>query len=227
MPRLKIRRNRPSFSQMSSVLPSPIDPLSFIQSGRPGGSGGAREAYNQLLGAFHDTLADVERALSSIFERLRPEGNISDRMAVEANSDVRTELARASTLADVKKNELQLGISFRLQAMFLQNLIMAPDQDPPVRRWASMADRAMQRDMPVVSEPAHSELDVSHNDRRKRLMRWQMESDEWLETLCLNRVGEVIVGGDWRLLRLLDGYGQPTAPGVGGRRASLPRGYRP
>ena len=23
-------------------------------------------------------------------------------------------------------------------------------------------------------------------------MRWQMETDEWLETLCLNRVGEVI-----------------------------------
>ena len=192
MPRLKIRRNRPSFSQMSSVLPSPVDPLSFIQSGRPGGSGGARDAYNQMLGAFHDTLADVERALSSIFERLRPEGNISDRMAMEANSDVRTELARASTLADVRRNELQSGISFRLQAMFLQNLILTPDQDPPVRRWATLADRAVQRDMPVVSEPAHSELDVNPNERRKRLMRWQMETDEWLETLCLNRVGEVI-----------------------------------
>ena len=88
-----------------------------------------------MLGAFHDTLADAERALSSIFERLRPEGNISDRMAMEANSDVRTELARANTLADVQRNELLSGISFRLQAMFLQNLILAPDQDPPVRRW--------------------------------------------------------------------------------------------
>ncbi len=189
MPRLRIRRNRPSFSEMSSVLPSPVDPLSFIQSGR---SGGAREAYNQMLGAFHDVLADVERALHSILERLRPEGNISDRMAMEANSDVRTELARASTLADVKRNELQAGISFRLQAMFLQNLILSPDQEPPVRRWAAMADRAVQRDMPVVSEPAHSELDVNPNERRKRLMKWQMETDEWLETLCLNRVGEVI-----------------------------------
>ena len=82
MPRLKIRRNRPSFSQMSSVLPSPVDPLAFIQSARSGGSGGARDAYNQLLGSFHDVLGDVERALTSIFERSatrgkhqRPDGN--------------------------------------------------------------------------------------------------------------------------------------------------------
>lgn len=192
MPRLKIRRNRPSFSQMSSSLPSPVDPLAFIQTARSGGSGGARDAYNQILGSFHDVLSDVERALTSIFERLRPDGNISDRMAMEANSDVRTELARANTIADVKRNEMTEGISHRLQGMFLQNLIMSPDQEPPVRRWASMADRVVQRDMPVVSEPTHSELDVSPNERRKRLARWQMETDEWLEVLCLNRVGEVI-----------------------------------
>ena len=126
MARFKIRRNRPSFSEMSNVLPTPVDALAFIQTSRPGGSGGAREAYNMLLGSFHEVLADVERALTSVFERLRPEGNISDRMAMEANSDVRTELARASTLADVKRNELNTGISTRLQAMFLQNLIMSP-----------------------------------------------------------------------------------------------------
>ena len=192
MARFRIRRNRPSFSEMSNVLPSPVDPLTFIQSARPGGSSGARDAYNQILGSFHDILADVERALLSIYERMRPEGNISDRMAMEANSDVRTELARASTLADVKRNELQSGISTRLQAMFLQNLIMSPDQEPPVRRWASLADRVVQRDMPVVSEPTHAELDVNPKERRRRLFNWQMEADEWLETLCLNRTGEVI-----------------------------------
>ena len=113
-------------------------------------------------------------------------------MAVEANSDVRAEMARASTLADVKRNELRAGISFRLQAMFLQNLIVSPDQEPPVRRWASMDDRVAQRDMPVVSEPALSKLDGSFNKQRKRLLRWQQETDEWLEVLCLNRAGEVI-----------------------------------
>ena len=192
MARFKIRRNRPSFNEMSKVLPAAVDPLSFIQSGRPGGSGAAREAHNQVLGSFHEVLADVERALSSIFERVRPEGNVSDRMAVEANSDVRTELARASTLADVKRNELISGISYRLQAMFLQNLIIAPEQDPPVRRWATLADRVVQRDLPVVSEPTHAELDVNTKERRRRITNWQLESDEWLETMCLNRTGEVI-----------------------------------
>ena len=101
-------------------------------------------------------------------------------------------MARASALADVKRNELIAGISTRLQAMFLQNLILTPEQDPPLRRWATLADRVVQRDMPIVSEPAHNELDVNPNERRKRLAKWQMEADEWLETLCLNRTGEVI-----------------------------------
>ncbi len=189
MARLKIRRNRPSFSQASANLPTPVDPLAFLQAGR---TGSARDAYNQILGTLHEVLADVERALNSIFERLRPDGNISDRMAMEANSDVRTEMARASALADVRRNELQDGTSFRLQAMFLQNLIMNPDEDPPLRRWASLADRVVQRDLPVVSEPTHAELDVGPKDRRRRLLRWQQETDEWLEVLCLNRTGEVV-----------------------------------
>ena len=189
MARLKIRRNRPSFSQMSATLPSPVDPLAFLQGGR---SSGVREAYNQVLGSFHDVLADVERAIISVYERLRPDGNISDRMTMEANSDVRTEMARASALADVKRNELQDAITFRLQAMFLQNLILNPDEDPPLRRWSSMADRVVQRDVPLVTEPTHSELDVGPKDRRRRLQRWQGETDEWMEVLCLNRTGEVI-----------------------------------
>ncbi len=221
MPRLRIRRNRPSFSESGSILPTAVDPLSFIQPGGPRGSGGTREAYNQLLGAFHDTLADVERAILSIIERLRPEGLISDRMAMESNSDIRTEIARANTLADVKRNELQAGISFRLQAMFLQNLIISPGEEPPVRRWASLADRVMQRDMPVVSEPTHSELDVSPNERRKRLMKWQLEADEWLETLCLNRVGEVIAS----LLEEIGDYSSSWSDMVNQlRRESAPGG---
>ena len=135
MPRFRIRRHRPSFSQMSATLPTPIDPLGFLQGSRVS----ARDAYNQVLGSFHDALADVERAITSVFERLRPDGNISDRMAMEANSDVRTEMARANTLADVKRNELQDDLCYRLQAMFLQNLIMNPEEDPSLRRWASMA----------------------------------------------------------------------------------------
>ena len=58
MPRFRIRRNRPSFSQMSATLPAPIDPLAFLHGGRTS----ARDAYNQILGSFHDALADVEES---------------------------------------------------------------------------------------------------------------------------------------------------------------------
>ena len=192
MARFKIRRNRPSFSEMSRVLPAPLDPLGFIQPGAAKTPSSAREVYNQLLGTFHDTLSEVERSLLAIFERLRPDGVISDRIVLEANSDVRAELARANTLADMKRKELQINIAKWLQATFLHNLIMAPDEPPQVRRWTSMSDRVLQRDLPSVSEPTHTELNSSPGDRRKHLLRWQSETDEWLEIVCLNSVGEVI-----------------------------------
>lgn len=191
MPIFGSRRKR-SFSQMSGVLPSPTDPLDFLQAGRSAGSGGGRDAFNQILGAFHDVVADVERAIQSIIERLRHERNINDRMAVQANNDVRAEMARAIALADAKREELLAEISLRLQAMFLENLIMSPDQEPPVRRWTLLADLAVQRDLPTVSEPALSRLDGTPSDRRRRLRRWRQETDEWLEGLCLHRVGQVI-----------------------------------
>lgn len=191
MPVFSFRR-KPSFSKMNRVLPSPADPLAFLQAGRSAGSGEGKDAYNQILGSFHDVLADVERAIHALIERLRHERNIDDRMTVEANSDVRAEMARARTLTEAKRNDLQAEVSSRLQAMFLQNLIMSPDQEPPVRRWASMSDLVEQRDMPVVSEPALSRTDGPPNIRRKRLSRWQKETDEWLAALCINRASEVI-----------------------------------
>ncbi len=192
MPIFSFRRNKPSFSKMSKVLPSPADPLAFLQAGRSAGSGEGKDAYNQILGSFHDVLADVERAIHAIIERVRHERNTDDRMTVEANSDVRAEMARARTLTEAKRNELQAEVSFRLQAMFLQNLIISPDQEPPVRHWAAMSDLVKQSDMPVVSEPALSKTDGPPSVRRKRLSRWQKETDEWLASLCINRAGEVI-----------------------------------
>ena len=191
MPIFSIRR-KPSFSKMKRVLSSPTDPLDFLQAGRSAGSGGGKDAFNQILGAFHDALADVDRAIQSTIERLRHERHISDRMAVQASSDVRAEMARAITLVNAKRNELTVEISFRLQAIFLQNLIISPDQEPPVRRWISLYDLVVPRDLPVVSEPALSEPDGSINVRRSRLRRWQQESDEWLAVLCLHSAGEVI-----------------------------------
>lgn len=193
MARFKIRRNRPSFSEMSRTLSFPLDPLDFVQSGvLKGAASSTREVYNQLLAAFHETLSEVERSLLSIFERLRIDGVITDRMVLEANGDVRAELARANTLADVKRKEMQIEIVKRLQSMFLHNLIMCPDETPTVHRWASMSDRVVQRDLPAISEPTHTELNAGAGDRRKHLLRWQTEADEWLEILCLNSTGDVI-----------------------------------
>ena len=191
MPIFSIRR-KPSFSKMKLVLSSPTDPLDFLQAGRSAGSGGGKDAFNQILGSFHGVLVDVDRAIQSIIERLRHERNISDRTAVQANNDVRSEMARAVTLAEAKGNELKAELSFRLQTMFLQNLILSPDQEPPVRRWISLYDRVVPRDLPAVSEPALSESDGRLNVRRRRLRRWQQESDEWLAFLCLHHAGEVI-----------------------------------
>ena len=191
MPLFRGRRTR-SFSQMRGVLPSPTDPMDFLQAGRSAGSGGGRDAFNQILGSFHEVLADVERAIQSIIERMRHERNISDGMAVQVNNDVRAEMARAITLVDNKRDEFLSQISSRLQAMFLQNLILSPDQEPPVRRWTILADRVVRSDLPAVSEPALSRLDGTPSDRRRRLRRWKQETDEWLEALCLHRVGEVV-----------------------------------
>lgn len=191
MPKLRLRRNKLSFSEMSNRLPASPDPLAFLSLGR---SGVDRDAYDQIHGAMHSVLTESERSMSAIFERLRPEGEISDRMVMEANSDLRTELARSTQLADMKRGELTAEISRRLEALFIQSLIVTPDQDPPVRRWANMADRVVRRDLPPVSEPAPADLDVPAGERTKRLTRWQAEADEWLGTLALNTASEVVAG---------------------------------
>ena len=192
MPAFKSRRKR-SFNKMSGGLPSSSDPLDFLQAGRSAGSGGGKDAYNQILGAFVDEVSDVNRAITSIIDRLRLERNINDRLAVEANNNVRAEMARASVLANAKREELKAEISSRLQAMFVENLIMSPDQEPPVRRWILLADLVVQKDLPVVSEPALSRLDGTPSDRRRRLRRWRLEADEWLGAICVRYAGEVVI----------------------------------
>ena len=187
MARFSFRRKRLSFSEMTNRVPMAVDPLDFLTGSRTG----SRDAFQQIHGAIHGVLSEVERSISSLFERLRPDGNISDRMVLEANAELRTELARANTFADVKRDEMLITIGSRLESLFIQRLVIAPEEEPPVRRWSALADRAIRRDLLVVSEPNHSNLDVSPNERKKRLSKWQGETDEYLETVCLNHVGEV------------------------------------
>ena len=192
MAKFSFKRRRLSFNEMTNRVPSTVDPLDFLDSSRTGS--GSRDAFMQIHGAIHGVLGEVERSIHSLFERLRPDGNISDRMVLEANSELRTELARANTFAQVKRDELLISIGSKLEHLFIQRLVIAPDQEPPVRRWSALADRAIRRDLPMVSEPNHNNLDVAPNERKKRLTKWQEETDEYLETVCLNHVGEVING---------------------------------
>ena len=190
MARFSFRRKRLSFSEMTNRVPTAVDPLDFLSGGRTG----SRDAFAQIHGAVHGVLGEVERSISSLFERLRPDGNISDRMVLEANAELRAELARANTFADVKRDEMLISIGNRLESLFIQRLVIAPDEEPQGRRWTALADRAIRRDLPLVSEPSHANLDVSPKDRKKRLGKWQSETDEYLETVCLNHVGEIING---------------------------------
>jgi len=190
MAKFSFKRKRLSFNEMTNRVPNSTNPLDFISTSRTA----SRDAFMQIHGAVHGSLVEVERAINSLFERLRPDGNLSDRMVLEANAELRAELARANTFADMKRDEMLIDIGSRLENLFIQQLITAPDQEPPVRRWTALADRAIKRDLPNVSEPTHSSLDVSPNERRKRLIKWQEETDERLETVCLNHVGEVING---------------------------------
>ncbi|MBO19856.1 MAG: hypothetical protein CL732_04870 [Chloroflexi bacterium] len=190
MARFSFKRRRLSFSEMTNRVPLASDPLDFMNTERTGS--GSRDAYLQIHGAIHNALVEVERSIYSVFERLRPDGNISERMVLEANSELRNQLARANTYADVKRDEMILSIGTRLEQLFIQRLIVSPDEPPPLRRWSTLADRTIRRDLPLVSEPSHGDLDVSFKDRKKRLIKWQEETDHYLETVCLNHVAEVI-----------------------------------
>ncbi|MCH8987391.1 MAG: hypothetical protein IIA92_01115 [Chloroflexi bacterium] len=192
MAKFSFKRKRLSFNEMTNRVPMSVDPLDFLQAGRVGT--GSRDAYAQIHGTIHAVLGEVQRSINSLFERLRPDGNISDRMVLEANAELRAELARANTYADVKRDEMLATVSSRLENLFIQRLVIAADQETPIRRWSALADRAIRRDLPSVSEPSHDDLDVSPNERKKRLAKWQGETDEYLETVCLNHVGEVING---------------------------------
>ena len=174
MARFSFRRKKLSFSEMKNRVPTAVDPLDFLGGNRTG----SRDAFAQIHGAIHGVLGEVERSISSLFERLRPDGNISDRMVLEANAELRTELARANTFADVKRDEMLISIGSRLESLFIQRLVSAPDEEAPVRRWAALADRAIRRDLPVVSEPNHSTLDVSPNDRKKRLANTAVQAGQ-------------------------------------------------
>ena len=208
---------RISYRDASNQVPQTIDPLDFLAPDVGGAN--TRDAFGQVHAVLHSALEEVDKGIQLVFEQLKPDGNISDRITLEANGEIRNELTRASSMADVKRDEVLRDIGARMETLFLQALIQAPAQDPSVRRWENLSARSVRRDLPVVSEYSYSDLNIPPKERRKRLDRWQEQTDEWLETLCQNHVADVIKGLEEEIKDYLASWVEVT--GVVRRRASL------
>ena len=205
-----------SYKEESPRLAQTLDPLDFLAADAVGPT--TRDAFQQLHAVMHGALEEVEKAIQLVFEQIRPDGTVADRVIIDANGESRNELARASFLADEKKDTLLREIHNRLESIFLQALILAPHQDPAIRRWENLSARAIQRDLPPIAEYSHADI-AKPEDRRRRLPLWQAQIDQWLETLCRNHVAEVISGMEEDIKEYVSSWIEVT----GGlrRRASL------
>lgn len=183
-------KKRLSFKASSASLPTVLDPLDFL-SAEPTGVG-SRIAFDQIHAAIHESLTDCEKGIQLILEQLSPDGNISDRVILEANNQIRNELSRAISIAGQKRNGLIDEVHRRLETIYIQSLIQYPHQDPEVRKWDSLGPRAVIRELPPVTEYTFADLAQGGSDRDKRLRKWEVETDQWLDCLALNHTGEVI-----------------------------------
>ncbi len=209
-------KKRLSYRDESARVRQSMDPLDFLSADSAGLS--TRDAFQQIHAVMHGALEDVEKGIQLVFEQLRPEGAVADRVILEANGEIRNELVRASFLADEKKDELTRDIRARLENLYVQGLIVAPHQDPAIRRWENLSARAIQRDLPSIIEYSHADL-ARPEDRRRRLPRWQQQIDEWLETMCRNHVADVIKDMEEEIKEFVGSWFEVTA-GLR-RRASL------
>ena len=183
-------KKRLSFKASAAYLPTVLDPLDFLSAEPPGI--GSRVAFDQIHAAIHESLSDCEKGIQLILEQLSPEGNIGDRVILEANNQIRNELNRAVSIAGHKRNELIDTIYRKLELIYIQSLIQYPHQDPEIRKWDSLGPRAVIRELPAVTEYTFSDLAQGGSDRDKRLKRWGSETDQWLDCLALNHTAEVI-----------------------------------
>ncbi len=181
---------RLSYNDESAKLIQTLNPLDFLSADVSGPS--SRDAFLQLHAVMHAVVEEVETAIQLVFEQLRPEGSVADRVIMEANGDIRNEMVRANFLSDQKKEALKRDIHNKLENVYIQGLITGLPQEPPVKRWENLSARAIQRDLPGIAEYSHIDL-ARAEDRRKRLPKWRQQVDEWLEILCLNQVADVIM----------------------------------
>ena len=177
-----------SYRDASQRLRPSLDPLAFLNA--DGGGFTTTDALDQLHSAIHSSLEDVQKAFQLVFEQLNPEANVSDRIILDANKQIRTQQTRARNLVTLRQEELNRQVRVKLENLFIQGIVQSPHQEPSVRSWENLSSRIVHRNEPEVSE--YSYEDLGTEKRGKRIAVWDHETDEWLETLCQNNIHEII-----------------------------------
>ena len=182
-----------SFKEIAADLPLFQDPLEFLTSAW--NIAAPRDVRVRVHGAMHVALGDVDRAIISHFEELSPGRDIElgRALVVDADNAIRAECARARTFAEAKSEELLRQVTAKLENLFVQRLISAPDQDPFRRGWENLTRSSLDRDLGDPPERSYEDIDTEDiGECRRRLQRWHDQADDWLETLCQIRVNDVI-----------------------------------
>ena len=178
-----------SYRDASQRLRPSLDPLAFLNA--DGGGFTTTDALDQLHSAIHSSLEDVQKAFQLVFEQLNPEANVSDRIILDANKQIRTQQTRARNLVTLRQEELNRQVRVKLENLFIQGIVQSPHQEPSVRSWENLSSRIVHRNEPEVSEYSYEDLGNAEK-RGKRIGVWDHETDEWLETLCQNNIHEII-----------------------------------
>ncbi len=188
-----LTRRSISYRDASQRLRPSLDALAFLNADGAGFT--QQDAIDQLHNAVHSSLEDVQKAFQLVFEQLNPEANVSDRIILDANKQIRTEQSRARNLVALRQEELNRQVRIKLENLFIQGLVQSPHQEPAVRAWENLSSRVIHRNEPSVSEYSYEDLG-NPEKRGKRIITWDIETNEWLETLCQNNINEIITRMD-------------------------------
>ncbi|SVC27263.1 uncharacterized protein METZ01_LOCUS280117, partial [marine metagenome] len=184
-----LTRRSISYRDASQRLRPSLDALAFLNADGAGFT--QQDAIDQLHNAVHSSLEDVQKAFQLVFEQLNPEANVSDRIILDANRQIRTEQSRARNLVALRQEELNRQVRIKLENLFIQGLVQSPHQEPAVRAWENLSSRVIHRNEPSVSEYSYEDLG-NPEKRGKRIITWDIETNEWLETLCQNNIHEIM-----------------------------------
>jgi len=73
-----------SYKDESTKVRQTMDPLDFLAT--DSGTLSNRDAFQQIHAVMHGALEDSEKSIQLVFEQLRPEGAVADRVILELRS---------------------------------------------------------------------------------------------------------------------------------------------